>query len=131
VFSGTGNDAEPLELINTTTIPAESEAVSRANLLADVQAVLNEGADLRRVSIFARSADVAALYDDSVAHTGEDGMGTIEISCKNGISIIEMASMTTHETPSTPESVTTITQMKSVIQSGQVEWRRSECRPLR
>jgi hypothetical protein len=78
VFAGTGSDSEPLGLLNTSVIPSVSGSATSTNLLADVQAVLDEGADLRRVSIFASSSDFAALcFPEEVTRSDTPGVASL------------------------------------------------------
>lgn len=60
-IAGTGSLGVPPGMVNEAAIPLETGAVTPANLLEDVAAVVAAGADPERVSILASAADLPAL----------------------------------------------------------------------
>lgn len=73
VFAGVGSGGDPLGLIETAALPSSSGAISKAAVLEDVQAVLDEGVDPEAVSVFASSADFTKLVDSDQPAPGTTG----------------------------------------------------------
>jgi hypothetical protein len=73
VFAGTGDFGNQRGLINTDALPVATGAISRANILADVQAVLDAGTDPALVSVFASSKDFSKLITADQPQPGTTG----------------------------------------------------------
>lgn len=73
VLAGTGSNGEPRGLINTAELPLVTGAISRANVLGDLQTVLDAATDPSTVSVFASSKDFSKLITTDQPQPGTTG----------------------------------------------------------